>query len=467
VWSTESHLYLRENAAQPQSPLGGKGECVVPADACTVQLDAGLGEPIFQTGNRDTSKVFFTEGGDLYEYDVERGERLPLTKGAGVLGAVLGASEDGSYVYFVANGVLAGNRNTSGEVAAPNANNLYVLHNGGSGWAATFIAVLSGRDSPDWARGQSENLQQLTARVSPNGRWLAFMSQRKLERSYDNRDAVSGKPDEEVYLYDAEAEHLVCASCNPTGARPVGREYKQLGLVHGFAIWESTTWLAANIPGWTPYSTGRALHQSRYLSDSGRLFFNSGDALVPQDVNGTEDVYQYEPLGVPKGSPYECAKESSTFSERSGGCVGLVSSGTSPEESAFLDASESGGDVFFLTAERLTPQDFDTSLDVYDAHECTAQSPCFAVPPPPPPPCVTEAACKAAPSPQPEIFGAGPSETFSGAGNVAPVSKPAVTPKKCKKVLVRKRSRCVVVKHRAKHVKRTRRTAKKGRHHSK
>ena len=35
-------------------------------------------------------------------------------------------------------------------------------------------------------------------------------------------DAVSGQPDEEVYLYDAVANRLVCVSCNPTGARPVG-----------------------------------------------------------------------------------------------------------------------------------------------------------------------------------------------------------------------------------------------------
>ena len=60
------------------------------------------------------------------------------------------------------------------------------------------------------------------------------------------------------------------------------------------------------------------------------------------------------------------------------GCVGLISSGTSGEESAFLDASESGNDVFFLTASRLVPQDLDSALDVYDAHVCSASSPCLA-----------------------------------------------------------------------------------------
>ena len=54
-----------------------------------------------------------------------------------------------------------------------------------------------------------------------------------------------------------------------------------------------------------------------------------------------ENVYEYEPAGV--GS---C--ESPT-----GGCVALLSSGSSPNESAFLEATPSGDDVFFLTAAQL------------------------------------------------------------------------------------------------------------------
>jgi hypothetical protein len=38
--------------------------------------------------------------------------------------------------------------------------------------------------------------------VTPDGRYLVFMFQRSLS-GYDNRDVVSGEPDEEVYLYDA------------------------------------------------------------------------------------------------------------------------------------------------------------------------------------------------------------------------------------------------------------------------
>jgi hypothetical protein len=164
------------------------------------------------------------------------------------------------------------------------------------------------------------------------------------------------------------------------------------------------------------------MYQPRALSDGGRLFFNSSDALVPQDVNGQEDVYEFEPEGM--GS---CTASSVTFNPRSGGCVSLVSSGTSSEESGFMDASEGGHDVFFLTTSRLTSQDYDTALDVYDAHECSVSVPCVALPVSAPP-CSSGDSCKAAPSLQPSLFGAPASATFVGAGNiVASSSKPVVT----------------------------------------
>jgi WD40-like Beta Propeller Repeat len=401
---------------------------------------------------------------------------------------VLGSGEDGSWVYFVANGVLENNGvPVSGAVpgGCPETSpaksdsicNLYVRHDG----VTKLVAVLSGRDNPDWR----EQLQKMTARVSPDGQWLAFMSLRSLT-GYDNRDAVSGKPDEEVYLYNAVTERLVCASCNPTGARPHGVEYEVEGgkntqlalpLAGGDLVWEGTVWLAANIPSWTPYASAEALYQSRYLSDSGRLFFNASDGLVAKDVNRTEDVYQYEPEGVPtgehactsaSGSGSEVFKAARPFNEveREGkkvegeegaGCVALISSGASAQESAFVDASVSGGDVFFLTTAKLAPQDVDDALDVYDAHECTSESPCPAVPAAPPPACNTEASCKAAPSAQPQIFGPPSSATFNGPENLtpSPVAKVVKKTVKCPKGKVRNKHRkCVRSKKKAKRAKR-------------
>jgi hypothetical protein len=423
-----------------------------------VQLDAAQGGPesgggTFQVASSDDSRVYFTdyhpltansgadgqhEFPDLYECEIVEGEvGKPTCKltdltplgarngGANVLG-VLGASEDGSYVYFVANAKLtpeavSGSCGEHGAVSRGESCDIYVRHDG----ATRVVALLSGADRPDWEE------EKLTGRVSPNGEWLAFMSQRDLT-GYVTRDVVSGKLDEETYLYDAAgAGRLVCASCNPTGARPTGFE-KEL---NPFYLAPTEGWEAVYpsehakgidgdwLDGMIPKLRGTGSH---ILSNSGRLFFDSSDALVSQDVNGTVDAYEYEPAGA--GS---CATSSVTYSERSSGCVNMISSGTSAEESVVLEASASGGDVFLLTAAKLVPQDFDTSLDVYDAHECTAASPCFPAVQLPPPPCTTGDACKASPTPQPAIFGEPSSATFSGAGNIVPsVPTPVLARKK-------------------------------------
>ena len=136
---------------------------------------------------------------------------------------------------------------------------------------------------------------------------------------------------------------------------------------------------------------------------------------------------------------------SSTFSGRAAGCVSLLSDGTSGGESAFYDASENGDDVFFITTDRLVASDRDTAYDVYDARVCTVTEPCpsAAVAPPP---CTSGDSCKAAPSPQPAIFGAPPSATFNGAGNITPaIPVKTVTKKtaKCAKGKVRRHGKCV------------------------
>ena len=412
------HLYLRFNATEAQSQVSGAAtdgsQCTEPSKACTVLLDelqpgapGGAESPLayLDTASTEGSRVFFTDSQqltagagsdqDLYEYNLEAspGERLSdLTpdvagESADVQGILPGASQDGAYVYFVADGVLAHNTVDNGngpERARPGhcvrpagaeppsgTCNLYLRHAS----TTSYIATLSGGDLPDW--GGQGGTASLTARVSPNGHWLAFMSQRSLT-GYDNRDAITGEPDQEVFLYEAATGKLACASCNPTGARPHGYRYQIEGptpvltnpLSGGDRVWQPNTWLAANIPGWTAFNqSGVALHQSRYLSDSGRLFFNSSDSLVPADTNGAVDVYQFEPpASAPTPPPDDtCSRSGPTYSPTSAGCVDLITSGTSAQEAAFLDASETGTDVFFLSHAQLSVADTDTALDVYDA----------------------------------------------------------------------------------------------------
>ncbi len=422
-------------------------------------FQVGGPDALYQSMSSDGAHVFFLEHGELYEYNTTTQTQLDLTSqhgageaNAGVQESVSDISESGSYVYFVAKGVLA-RGGVSGE------DNLYLLHENDGGWATTYIATLSREDEKSWRQettlGGAPDLAEVSSRVSPDGRYLAFMSDRSLT-GYDNLDANSGQPDEEVYLYDAVEDRLVCASCDPSGARPVGvldatsTFEAPILTVDPLKSWGSGSghWLAGSLPGWDTVNGPRALYQPRYLSDGGRLLFDSADALVPKDTNGLEDVYEYEPPSSSETLTSDsCTTSSPAFSSRSSGCVNLISSGTSGSESVFYDASESGDDVFFISTSRLVSSDYDDAYDVYDAHVCSAQAPCVAEPVSSPP-CTSGDSCKAAPSPQPEIFGPAPSATFSGIGNVIEETKPSVVKHK-RKAKAKPRKRTKQKKHKA------------------
>jgi hypothetical protein len=419
-WGTAQGLYVRDTATEKTLRL----------DVPEPGASGGTQAPEFQLATVDGSRVFFTDAesltmgagsGDLYECAVvEEAGKLachlsdvtPPTGGepAKVQGSVLGASDDGSWVYFVADGSQEGTAGTvkgtcgSAGRGAGAFCNLYVRHAG----VTRLVAVVSEEDTRDW-----ENHELGPTRVSPNGEWLAFMSSQKIT-GYDNRperpsdckrslDRQEGHCSE-VFLYDAATRHVTCVSCNPSGARPEGQ---------------------AKIPAWTRYSVDETQYQSKLLSNDGRVIFDSSDEVTPQHVTRNQDVFEYQPAGVG-----DCSTESLSFNEAQGGCVGLVSSGHAPGESSYVDSSATDEDIFFLTSGKLAPQDVDTAPDVYDAHVCPAGSSCVPPASSVPPPCTTADSCRAAPSPQPEGFGAPASATFNGAGNVTPAAPPPTIIKK-------------------------------------
>lgn len=382
--------------------------------AGTVQIDAsqaggsgGGGE--FADARADGARVLFTDnasagltsdtvagsGTNLYEYDLQSGKLTDLTPAAmaEVLG-VSGTSEDSSYVFFAADGALTGTEaNEHGEMAQSGQPNLYLRHGG----TTTFIATLSG-PGPDgcvWEGG--------CGRVSPSGGFFAFDSTKSLT-GYDNTDAVTGESDPEIYLYNTAMNSLVCASCNPSRESPVGGVKMQ--SAEGFND-----------------------NSRRNLSEDGRVFFETPEALLPSDSNGQTDVYEYEPDGV--GS---CGE--------TGGCLFLVSTGTGSHPTRFIDASANGDDVFLLDEQALVPRSNpQEARTIYDARvDGGFPEPSVS------PPCITADSCRSAPVPQPSSFGAPSSQTFSGAGNSAPsppTVKTAVKSKKCKKGFVKKKGKCV------------------------
>jgi hypothetical protein len=392
----------------------------------TIQLDAKAGGSgpagggQFRAAAADGSKAFFTApgkltadaggAGSLYRYDTVARSLANLTPSAAApeVKGVIGASEDGAYVYFVAAGALtAEEESDAGQKAQPGANNLYLWH---EGEGLRFIARLSGFDAFDWDPVPAV----VNARVTPDGRHLAFLSiEAEALSGYDNTIAEGAhcQPEKfdpillgdphcpEAYLYDADEDELICASCNPSGARPTG---------------------PVSVPGWS-----NPLQGPRWLSDDGsRLYFESRDTLSNADENERRDVYEFEEAG--SGT---CSEESPTFNPASGGCLFLLSSGKSSDESYLLDASQDGRDVFLATRQSLVGWDVNENYDVYDARVGGG------FPEPQSTPICEGEACKPPPTSPPSSSGSATSQ-FQGPGNQPP-SKP------CKKGKVRKRGKCV------------------------
>jgi hypothetical protein len=346
------------------------------------------------------------QGNDLYQFDVQSGHLTDLTPdpgdedGAEVKG-ILGTSEDGSYVYFAADGVLTGaEENGNQETASPgNCSaaidgggfysgsgrcNLYLAHEG----QVSFIARLdAGRgDGADWEpRGEISAANpaiENTARVSTDGRTLLFLASEPLTAN----DSVNS----ELYRYRF-GSGIDCVSCNPSGERVDGRVHLQ-SLKPTFGI--------------TPPPLPPAIRTRNLSANGGRVFFETVDRLVVSDTNGLNNVYEWEAPG--SGS---CEEGAPAYSTLNGGCLYLLS-GEGTEPSYFADASASGNDVFFFTHSALVPQDQDQIQDVYDASVgggLSSQHPVI------PPSCAGDG-CRGAFSSPPNQAGAG-TAVFSGPGN--------------------------------------------------
>ncbi len=304
VYFTEAgKLWLREGATAPHE-LAAAAE--------------------LQTATPSGAIAFYTKAEKLYRYDASSHTSTELTP-AGEVEGVLGASEDGSRVYYA---TAAG---------------IFSWHGSLSPVAATPGAATEGDYPPSTG----------TARVSADGARLLFLSTAPLTE-YDNTDANTGQPDSEVFLYSAAgAGSLTCVSCNPTNERPVG---------------------PSTIPGASSNGDEGAaaegeivtrVYKPRVLSASGnRVFFDSEDALVALDTNGraggingkaeASDVYEWE--AIAEGS---CPRVS--------GCLALISSGRSEHGARFVDASADGGDAYFVTGDSLAYEDPDGTPDLYDA----------------------------------------------------------------------------------------------------
>ena len=159
--------------------------------------------------------------------------------------------------------------------------------------------------------------------ISEDGGHAAFLTRASLTPYNSNHV-------HEVYTYDADSGAMRCASCRPDGLLPQG-------------------------------DTVHAAESGPFMSNDGRTFFATSEALVPQDTDGIRDVYEYADGRAQLIS-------SGTGNNDSTGGLELVSLFFSNLHTGLEAVSRDGIDVYFTSFETLAPEDQNgTFMKVYDA----------------------------------------------------------------------------------------------------
>jgi hypothetical protein len=401
----ESQIYLRANGVTVDVSASQRIVEGVPTPDPN-----GRRTPAFVTATADDSIIFFQSeeeltsdantnsdtASDLYAYDVNARSLTDLTASP----EDPGGGQFQGLLGTSADGARAyfvADGVLPGTAAKAGQPNLYRWDRSGT---VELLATLSQGDD----LGASGRLNVTSAEVTPDGNHLLFLSRARIT-SYDS----AGR--REAYVYDAHTNAITCVSCDPSGVAPTND---------------------ASLP------VSRNMHEkaSRAISDDGRrVFFQTAEELVPRAIGKRQNVYEYE-----------------------SGQVLLISSGAGSDDSTLISSSATGEDVFFLTRDRLAPQDTDNNVDLYDArvdggfaHATTANAGC------------TGDACQGQPSPPP-LFATPSSLSLSGPGNLVqpapePAAKPPTGPQKLSNALKacrakydrRKRARCEArARHRGK-----------------
>jgi hypothetical protein len=301
-------VYLREDGdrtVEISASQCTRPDCDAPQSA-TFEGATPDGSSVFITTTQQLTNDDLDSSSDLYRYDVGDGKLTLLSGGSpsvsgSPLPTIVHPSADGSYVYFYADGRLLADE--SSEPAGP----------------CLYLADPSGLHfvSPGEPVGNPELIESLV-QLSRNGHRALFNTSGAGEAGDTNGV-------EDVYLYDADSGSLTRLSKGPGAGGGLG----------------GTTYSSQNqelVPT-KPFVY-------RALSEDGRdAFFSTKEALVPEDVNGSMDLYEWDE-----------------------GRLSLVSSGVGKGELIFDGATPDGSSVFFRTTDTLLPSDRDGGeMDVYAA----------------------------------------------------------------------------------------------------
>jgi hypothetical protein len=452
----EPHLYMRDLANSTTTPLDDP---------------QASGSALYEGAAANGSLVFFTSneglGGastatELYEFNTTPDQigaappmtAVPLGGGSGVAG-VVAISNDGSHVYFVADGLLATNV-TDGHSAVAGEPNVY-SYNTGNG-TTTFVATVARPDvskcDPTCAEGEQAQLVQTPdvfrpAYTTGDGSVLVFAS---------GGDLTGEEHSPATHLeYEAFPEQHFLAVESTAGFR-VGREiaidsgsHEELETIETIdgptemTISEYGPAIRYGLVDTHPIGT--TVHQIdpqiyRYAAPSGGVTCLSctppgvqatqgatlgeagGGSYAPEgfaagmSADGSKVFFQSpDPLVPPAGEPVSArATEPTNVYEWDEGTLHLIA-GTSNGGATFLGTTPSGGDAFFDTETALVPEATAGYQHIYDARTGGG----FAPPAPTSPACADEP-CRGPggpslflPMPASQTLGApGPTPTAAG-----------------------------------------------------
>ncbi|HTY96567.1 MAG TPA: hypothetical protein VMB91_05960 [Solirubrobacteraceae bacterium] len=252
----------------------------------------------------------------------------------------------------------------SGEAKTEAEANVYAYSDG----KLRYVTTIGEAEAGGWNLGESpfvevdaisahKGMHYYNARVSANGDYLLLATRHRIG-AYDNVQQETGKQEWEQYEYSLASGTLSCASCNPTGEQPVANENEavsplgpfnqvQNGIVprsltdDGRVFFESVQPLVSTVGGtsfvapnkslnvyeWTPadvegcqppvgpepagclglLSSGTDPFPSYFQgasADAENVYITTHAALVPQDQDGLNDIYDVRvDGGIPAPAP--------------------------------------------------------------------------------------------------------------------------------------------------------------------
>jgi hypothetical protein len=215
-------------------------------------------------------------------------------------------SEDGSTVYFIAQGVLASNHSAQDEAPFPGDYNLYSWHRDAAHpyGETKFIARLE--DPPN--NYDVSAFGGYKSQVTPDGRYLLFLASHPLTET-DTDNSI------DLYRYDEVKGELTRVSVDNAG-----------------------------VGGNIDFSDADTNYRNSISNNGQQVVFTTSEALSPEDGNGGPDAYLWQ-----------------------AGHTSLISTGSVGGGAGAVSIDGSGQDIYITSAQQLTADDIDEVSDVYDA----------------------------------------------------------------------------------------------------